>query len=69
MSNATPRDIVQAAAGAFRRRDKLAAELAVLDHLIKRHTRDYGEITRTWAITPLMLRQTCERHGALDKGS
>lgn len=69
MSNATPRDIALAAAGAFKRRDKLAAELSVLDHLIKQHTRDYGEAARTWGLTPLMLRQACERHGMIDKGA
>jgi len=60
-------DIAKAAAGAFKRRDKLAVELAVLDHLIKQHTRDYGTAVRTWAITPLMLRKDCEACGLLDK--
>lgn len=61
------RDIAKAAAGAFKRRDKLAAELAVLDHLIKQHTRDYGTATRVWALTPLMLRQACEARGLIDR--
>ena len=60
-------DITRAAAGAFKRRDRLAAELAVLDHLIKQHTRDYASATRTWAVTPLMLRQACEARGLIDK--
>lgn len=60
-------DIAKAAAGAFKRRDKLAAEMAVLDHLIRQHTRDYGSAVRTWALTPLMLRQACEARGLLDK--
>jgi len=60
-------DIAKAAAGAFKRRDKLAAEMAVLDHLIRQHTRDYGTAVRTWAITPLMLRQACEARGLIDK--
>ena len=61
------RDIAKAAAGAFKRRDKLAAELAVLDHLIKQHTRDYGNATRAWALTPHMLRQACEARGLIDR--
>jgi hypothetical protein len=60
-------DIAKAAAGAFKRRDKLAAEMAVLDLLLRQHTRDYGSAVRTWAITPLMLRQACEARGLLDK--
>ena len=60
-------DNTRAAAGAFKRRDRLAAELAVLDHLIKQHTRDYASATRTWGITPLMLRQACETRGLIDR--
>lgn len=72
MSNATTtapnaHDIAKAAAGAFRRRDKLAAEIAVLDHLIKQHTRDYGTAARVWGLTPMMLRQSCEARGLIDR--
>jgi hypothetical protein len=60
-------DIAKAAAGAFRKRDKLAAEIAVLDLILRQHTRDYGEAMRTWGLTPLMLRNACEARGLLDK--
>jgi hypothetical protein len=60
-------DIAKAAAGAFKRRDKLAAELAVLDLLLRQHTRDYGTAVRTWGFSPLMLRHACEARGLLDK--
>lgn len=60
-------DIAKAAAGAFRKRDKLAAEIAVLDLLLRQHTRDYGTAVRTWGLTPLMLRKDCEARGLLDK--
>jgi hypothetical protein len=60
-------DIAKAAAGAFRKRDKLAAEMAILDLLLRQHTRDYGEAMRTWGLTPLMLRKACEARGLLDK--
>jgi len=62
-----PVDIAKAAAGAFKRRDKLAAEMAVIDLLLRQHTRDYGTAVRTWALTPLMLRKVCESRGLLDK--
>ena len=60
-------DIAKAAAGAFKRRDKLAAELAVIDLLLRQHTRDYGNAVRTWGLTPLMLRKECINRGLLDK--
>jgi hypothetical protein len=60
-------DIAKAAAGAFKRRDKLAAEIAVLDLILRQHTRDYGDAVRTWGLTPLMLRKACEARGLLDK--
>lgn len=62
-------DIAKAAAGAFKRRDKLAAEMAVIDALLRQHTRDYGDAVRTWGLTPLMLRKACEARGLLDKGA
>lgn len=62
-------DIAKAAAGAFRKRDKLAAEMALLDMLLRQHTRDYGTAMRTWGLTPLMLRKACEARGLLDKGA
>lgn len=60
-------DIAKAAAGAFKRRDKLAAEMATLDLLLRQHTRDYGNAARVWGLTPLMLRHACEARGLLDK--
>jgi hypothetical protein len=60
-------DIAKAAAGAFRKRDKLAAEMAILDMILRQHTRDYGTAARTWGLTPLMLRKACEARGLLDK--
>ena len=60
-------DIARAAAGAFKRRDKLAAEMAVLDALLRQHTRDYGTAARVWGLTPPMLRQACESRGLIDK--
>lgn len=62
-------DIAKAAAVAFKRRDKLAAEMAVIDLLLRQHTRNYGEAVRTWGLTPLMLRKACEARGLLDKGA
>lgn len=72
MSNATTtapnaHDIARAAAGAFKRRDKLAAEMAVLDALLRQHTRDYGTTARVWGLTLPMLRQACESRGLIDK--
>jgi len=60
-------DIAKAAADIFRQRDKLAADLAAIDIQLRQHTRDYGSAVRIWALTPLMLRQTCEARGLLDK--
>jgi len=72
VSNATTtapnaHDIAKAAAGAFKRRDKLAAEMAVLDALLRQHTRDYGTAARAWGLTPTMLRRDCEARGLIDR--
>lgn len=63
----TAADIAAVAAEAFRRRDELAAELRLLDTIIKGLTRDYGTAARVWGLTPLMLRHACEARGLLHK--
>jgi hypothetical protein len=51
------------AAALFVKRDKLAAQLAVLDSDIKRVTMTYSEATRVWGFTPLMMRRECKLRG------
>ena len=63
----TAADIAAVAAEAFRRRDELAAELRLLDTILKGLTRDYGTAARVWGLTPLMLRHACEARGLLHK--
>jgi hypothetical protein len=69
LTESDAREIALAASYLFRKRDKLAAEIAAMDALIKHHTRDYGTAVRTWGLTPLMLRKACEARGLLDKGA
>jgi hypothetical protein len=56
-------DAAKRAAVLFAKRDKLVAELAVLDSEIKRITMTYREATRVWGFTPLMLRRECKLKG------
>ena len=46
-------DAAKRAAALFAKRDKLVAELAVLDSEIKRITMTYREATRVWGFTPI----------------
>ena len=56
-------DAAKRAAVLFAKRDKLVAELAVLDSEIKRITMTYREATRVWGFTPMMLRRECKLKG------
>jgi hypothetical protein len=56
-------DAAKRAAALFAKRDKLVAELAVLDSEIKRITMTYREATRVWGFTPMMLRRECKLKG------
>lgn len=57
--------IIERAAELFRHRDKLQAELNVLDRQIKGAIKDYSVAMRIWGFTPLMLRQACKARGKL----
>ena len=56
-------DAAKRAAALFAKRDKLAAQLAVIDSDIKHITMTYSEATRVWGFTPLMLRRECKLRG------
>lgn len=57
----TEAEVIRAAAAAFKRRDKLAAELRVLDTEINRLVRQFEVVERVWMMTPLKLRHEVDR--------
>jgi hypothetical protein len=57
----TEAEVIRAAAAAFKRRDKLAAELRVLDTEINRLVRQFEVVERVWMMTPVKLRHEVDR--------
>ena len=53
----TEHEVIQAAAEAFKRRDKVAAELKAIDAEIDGLVREYSLAMRLWGFTPTMLRR------------
>ena len=56
----TEHEVIQAAAEAFKRRDKVAAELKAIDAEIDGLVREYSLAMRLWGFTPTMLRRAVE---------
>ena len=56
----TEHEVIKAAATAFKKRDRVAAELAAIDAEIAVLVRDYSVTMRKWGFTPLMLRRAVE---------
>jgi hypothetical protein len=52
----TETQIIKAAASAFKKRDKMAANLQKIDNEIKDLVKEYSLIKKTWGLTPTMLR-------------
>ena len=50
-------DVIAAAAAAFEKRDRIAAEMRAVDAEIEGLLREYTQAKRTWGFTPLMLRR------------
>lgn len=53
-------EIIQKAAKAFLRQDKLKAQQRELDEDIRGLCRDYGVVMKVWGWQPYMLRQAVE---------
>lgn len=56
----TEQEVIKAAAAAFKRRDKLAAELKQMDAEISDLVRAYSLAMKLWGFTPTMLRHAVE---------
>ena len=56
----TEQEVIQAAAAAFKRRDKLAAELKAADAEISELVRAYSLAMKLWGFTPTMLRHAVD---------
>lgn len=52
----TEQEVIKAAAAAFKRRDKLAAELKAADAEIAELVKAYSLAMKLWGFTPTMLR-------------
>jgi hypothetical protein len=52
----TEHEVIKAAAAAFKKRDKLAAELRAADAEISGLVREYSLAMKLWGFTPTMLR-------------
>jgi hypothetical protein len=57
----TEAEVIRAAAAAFKKRDKLAAELRGLDVEINRLVRQFEVVERVWMMTPVKLRHEVDR--------
>lgn len=53
-------EVIKAAAAAFEKRDRVAAELEAIDAEIAGLVKDYSLSMRMWGFTPLMLRRAVE---------
>jgi len=53
----TEREVIAAAAAAFERRDRIAAEMEAVDAEICGLLKEYTQAKRMWGFTPLMLRR------------
>ena len=56
----TEHEVIKAAAAAFKKRDKLAAELRAADAEISDLVRAYSLSMKLWGFTPTMLRHAVE---------
>lgn len=56
----TEQEVIKAAAAAFKRRDKLAAELKAADAEISELVRAYSLAMKLWGFTPTMLRHAVD---------
>lgn len=56
----TEQEVIKAAASAFKRRDKLAAELKQADAEIAELVRAYSLAMKLWGFTPTMLRHAVD---------
>ena len=57
----TEAEVIRAAAAAFKKRDKLAADLRATDAEINRLVRQFEVVERVWMMTPVKLRHEVER--------
>jgi hypothetical protein len=57
----TEAEVIRAAAAAFKKRDKLAAELRALDVEINQLVRKFELVERVWMMTPVKLRHEVDR--------
>ena len=57
----TEHEVIKAAAAAFKKRDKLAAELRALDVEINQLVRKFELVERVWMMTPVKLRHEVDR--------
>lgn len=57
----TEAEVIRAAAAAFKKRDKLTAELRALDVEINQLVRKFELVERVWMMTPVKLRHEVER--------
>ena len=57
----TEQEVIRAAAAAFKKRDKLAAELRALDVEINQLVRKFELVERVWMMTPVKLRHEVDR--------
>lgn len=56
----TEQEVIKAAAAAFKKRDKLAAELKAADAEISELVRAYSLAMKLWGFTPTMLRHAVD---------
>jgi len=56
----TEQEVIKAAAAAFKKRDRLAAEMDAIDAEIAGLVKHYSLAMRMWGFTPLMLRRAVE---------
>lgn len=53
-------EVMRKAAVAFKRRDKVAADLRAIDEEIKELVKEYSIAMKLWGFTPTMLRHAVE---------
>lgn len=56
----TEHDVIEAAAAAFAKRDRVAKQLEAIDAEIAGLVKEYSITMRKWGFTPLMLRRAVE---------